>query len=171
MVSSPHYLASESGLKALRNGGSAVDAAIALNLTLSVVYSHMAGIGGDGFWLLAGGKAKGVEAIRASGPSACKATIEYYHKHGHTAAIPDRGPLAALTVPGALDGFRLAAQGLALGSRRLRRLPRRMGQPYPKQLSRIRYLSSPSQHPGFYCPPGNELVGRLRCCFMGRQYS
>ncbi len=108
MVSSPHYLASESGLKALRQGGSAVDAAIALNLTMAVVYSHMAGIGGDGFWLLAGGKAKGVEAIRASGPSAASATIEHYHKLGHTKVIPDRGPLAALTVPGALDGFRIA---------------------------------------------------------------
>jgi gamma-glutamyltranspeptidase/glutathione hydrolase len=49
MVSSPHYLASESGMKALRHGGSAVDAAIALNLTMAVVYSQMAGIGGDGF--------------------------------------------------------------------------------------------------------------------------
>ncbi len=108
MVSSPHYLASESGMKALRHGGSAVDAAIALNLTMAVVYSQMAGVGGDGFWLLAGGKVKDVEAIRASGPSAAKATIEYYHKQGHTGVIPDRGPLAALTVPGALDGFRIA---------------------------------------------------------------
>ncbi len=108
MVSSPHYLASESGLKVLRQGGSAVDAAIALNLTMAVVYSHMAGIGGDCFWLLAGGKAKGVEAIRASGPSAKNATIEHYREHGHTTTIPDRGPLAVLTVPGALDGFRIA---------------------------------------------------------------
>ncbi|GKY86860.1 gamma-glutamyltransferase [Sinisalibacter aestuarii] len=108
MVSSPHYLASESGMKALRQGGSAVDASIALNLTMAVVYSHMSGLGGDGFWLLAGGKTTGVEAIRASGPSAARATIEHYRKHGHTDAIPDRGPLAALTVPGALDGFRIA---------------------------------------------------------------
>jgi len=108
MVSSPHYLASESGTKALRQGGSAVDAAIALNLTMAVVYSQMSGIGGDGFWLLAGGKVKDVEAIRASGPSAAKATIEHYNRHGHTERIPDRGPLAALTVPGALDGFRIA---------------------------------------------------------------
>lgn len=108
MVSSPHYLASETGMKTLRQGGSAVDAAVALNLTLSVVYSHMAGIGGDGFWLLAGGKAEGVEAIRASGPSAAAATIAHYREQGHTARIPDRGPLAALTVPGALDGFRIA---------------------------------------------------------------
>lgn len=108
MVSSPHYLASESGMKALRQGGSAVDAAIALNLTMAVVYSHMSGLGGDGFWLLAGGKADGVEAIRASGPSAARATIGYFHSHGHINAIPDRGPLAVLTVPGALDGFRIA---------------------------------------------------------------
>ena len=47
MVSSPHYLASASGLQALRSGGSAVDAAIAVNATLCVVYPHMAGLGGD----------------------------------------------------------------------------------------------------------------------------
>ena len=44
MVSSPHYLASESGMKALRQGGSAVDASIALNLTMAVVYSQMSGM-------------------------------------------------------------------------------------------------------------------------------
>ena len=55
MVSSPHYLASASGQDALRRGGSAVDAAIAVNATLCVVYPHMAGLGGDAFWLIAGG--------------------------------------------------------------------------------------------------------------------
>ena len=108
MVSTPHYLASASGLEALRRGGSAVDAAIAANATLCVVYPHMAGLGGDGFWLMAGPGTDGVQALDASGPAAGKATRDYYRKHGCTDQIPARGPLAALTTPGAVDGWRVA---------------------------------------------------------------
>lgn len=108
MVSSPHYLASASGLDVLRRGGSAVDAAIAVNATLCVVYPHMAGIGGDGFWLIAGPETKGVQALDAAGPSAQAATRDYYREQGCTEQIPARGPLAALTTPGVVDGWRLA---------------------------------------------------------------
>lgn len=107
MVSSPHYLASASGQDALRRGGSAVDAAIATNATLCVVYPHMAGLGGDAFLLIAGGRATGVEAIEATGPAARLATRDFYAKRGQ-AGIPMRGPLAALTAPGVVDGWRLA---------------------------------------------------------------
>lgn len=108
MVSTPHYLASASGLEALRRGGSAVDAAIAVNATLCVVYPHMAGLGGDGFWLIAGPDTGGVQALDASGPAAAKATRDYYRERGCTDRIPARGPLAALTIPGAIDGWRVA---------------------------------------------------------------
>lgn len=108
MISSPHYLASASGLDILRRGGSSVDAAIAVNATLCVVYPHMAGLGGDGFWLIAGPDTDGVQALHAGGPAAKGATREYYRERGCTDRIPDRGPLAALTVPGAIDGWRLA---------------------------------------------------------------
>ena len=108
MVSTPHYLASASGLDALRRGGSAVDAAIAANATLCVAYPHMAGLGGDGFWLIAGPKVDGVQALDASGPSAKAATRAYYQLRGITEQIPARGPLAALNTPGAVDGWRRA---------------------------------------------------------------
>lgn len=108
MVSSPHYLASASGQEVLRRGGSAVDAAIAINATLCVVYPHMAGLGGDAFLLIAGGKASGVEAIEATGPAARLATRDFYREKGHAEQIPMRGPLAALTAPGVVDGWRLA---------------------------------------------------------------
>lgn len=108
MVSTPHYLASASGLEALRRGGSAVDAAIAANATLCVVYPHMAGLGGDGFWLIAGPGTDGVQALDASGPAAQNATIDYYRTRGHEREIPARGALAALMVPGAVDGWRMA---------------------------------------------------------------
>ena len=108
MVSSPHYLASASGLYALRQGGSAVDAVIAINATLCAVYPHMTGVGGDGFWLIAGPNTDGVQALHAAGPAVKAATRDYYRAHGCTDKIPERGALAVLTVPGAVDGWRLA---------------------------------------------------------------
>ncbi len=107
MVAAPHALAAESGLTQLRRGGSAVDAAIAANAVLCVVYPHMAGLGGDAFALIQppGGA---LEALNASGHSAQAATREWYAERGHTDALPDRGGASALTVPGAVDGWRRA---------------------------------------------------------------
>ena len=49
MVVAPHYLAAEAGLNILREGGNAVEAAVATAAALSVVYPHMTGLGGDAF--------------------------------------------------------------------------------------------------------------------------
>ena len=105
MVATPHVLASTTGLAVLRRGGSAVDALVAANAVLCVVYPHMAGLGGDAFALVAtpDGTLRG---LNASGPAAAGATREAYRSRGHTDAIPSRGPAAALTVPGAVDGWR-----------------------------------------------------------------
>jgi len=108
VVSTPHYLASAAGLNVLQQGGSAVDAAIAANAVLCVVYPHMAGLGGDGFWLIAEPGTGRVHGLNASGPSARAATLDYYRPHGKDNEIPARGPLSVLTVPGAVDGWRLA---------------------------------------------------------------
>jgi len=105
MIATPHSLASGAGLDALKNGGSAVDAAIAANAVLCVGYPHMAGLGGDGFWLVADPDAEQVRALNASGPAAEAATRTYYTEQGYD-EIPTRGPEAALTVPGAVDGWR-----------------------------------------------------------------
>ncbi|HEY0872864.1 MAG TPA: gamma-glutamyltransferase, partial [Vicinamibacterales bacterium] len=108
MVSTPHVLASSAGLDVLQRGGSAVDAAIAANAVLCVVYPHMSGLGGDGFWLIAGPETGGVQALDGSGPAAQGATREFYRTQGYTEEIPARGALAALTVPGTIDGWRVA---------------------------------------------------------------
>jgi len=104
MVATPHSLASSTGVDILRAGGSAVDAAIGINAVLAVAYPHMAGLGGDGFWLLAPPDGD-VRGINASGPAAAKADRSFYADKDK---IPERGPGGALTVPGAVDGWRLA---------------------------------------------------------------
>lgn len=52
MAVTPHHLASESALAVLREGGNAIEAMVAAAATIAVVYPHMNGIGGDGFWLI-----------------------------------------------------------------------------------------------------------------------
>jgi gamma-glutamyltranspeptidase len=107
MVATSHTLATEAGVRALRRGGSAVDAAIAANAVLCVAYPHMAGLGGDGFWLIGRRGSPDVAALNASGPAAARATIDHYRDRGFD-EIPARGVLGANTVPGAVDGWRLA---------------------------------------------------------------
>src|SRR5438105_4755465 len=76
MVASPHRLASEAGVDALRRGGNAVDAAVAAAATIAVVYPHMNSIGGDSFWLLYDAASARVRALNAAGRSAAAATLE-----------------------------------------------------------------------------------------------
>src|SRR5712692_386792 len=110
MVASPHVLASESGLAALRAGGNALDAAIAAAATIAVVYPHMNGVGGDNVWLIHDAGAGRLTALCGIGRSARAATIEWYAARGMGEAIPIRGGPAALTVPGAVDGWWQAHQ-------------------------------------------------------------
>ncbi|KAA5607596.1 gamma-glutamyltransferase [Roseospira marina] len=110
IVSAPHHLAAQAGRDVLREGGTAVEAMVAAAATIAVVYPHMNALGGDGFWLIAEPGQDPV-AIRACGPAAARATPAFYREHGHTATLPTRGPLAALTVAGAVAGW---AEALAL---------------------------------------------------------
>ena len=104
VVASPHPLATVAGLEVLRRGGTAVDAAVAVGATIAVAYPHMTGLGGDSFWLLWNARAAQLTALQAAGGAAARATPELYRRHG-LSQIPARGPLAALTVPGAPDGL------------------------------------------------------------------
>ncbi|MDX2266153.1 MAG: gamma-glutamyltransferase family protein [Hyphomicrobiales bacterium] len=106
MVTAPHHLAAEAGLSVLREGGDAIEAMIAAASTIAVVYPHMNALGGDNFWLVSeGGRAP--VGIDACGAAAGLASREFYAEQG-LAAIPTRGPLAALTMAGAVAGWRAA---------------------------------------------------------------
>lgn len=104
-VAAPHALAAETGRTILAEGGNAVEAMVAMAATIAVVYPHMNGLGGDGFWLVRepGGR---VRAIEACGPAGSLATVKRYREKGYE-AVPPRGPDATLTVAGAVDGWRV----------------------------------------------------------------
>ena len=103
-VAAPHELASVAGLGLLARGGSAVDAMVAVNAALGVVYPHMTGVGGDAFWLIHDAATGRQHVLNASGRAAAAATRETYAGAGEREIAP-RGPRAALTVPGAVDGW------------------------------------------------------------------
>ena len=104
MIATSHYLASASGLDILSRGGSAVDACIAANATLAVVYDHMAGLGGDLFAQVWDPGEGSVRALNGSGRSGERVTIDAYRAKGWSEIEP-RGPLAANTVPGVVDAW------------------------------------------------------------------
>ncbi|MBE3638895.1 gamma-glutamyltransferase family protein [Mangrovicoccus algicola] len=103
-MTAPHQAATQAGLGVLAEGGSAIEAMVAAAAAVAVAYPHMNGIGGDGFWLI---KRPGQApvGIFAGGQAAALATPDWYRAQGHAAAIPARGPLAALTVPGTVGGW------------------------------------------------------------------
>lgn len=103
-VTSPHYLATQSGKRILEQGGHAVEAAIATNAVLCVVIPHMAGLGGDLFALVWDHDEKEVKSLNGSGKSGSQVNREIYKQKGYE-EIPERGPLAVNTVPGAVDGW------------------------------------------------------------------
>ncbi len=101
VLATPHYLASLAGADVLRDGGSAVDAAIAANLVLAVVWPNMCGPGGDLFAQVFDDGA--LFGLNASGRAGAAMTLEAYRARGLD-AMPARGPLS-VTVPGAVSGW------------------------------------------------------------------
>jgi oxamate amidohydrolase len=106
VVSAPHHDAAEAGRSILAEGGNALEAMIAMAAAIAVVYPHMNHLGGDGFWLIRFPSGR-VRAIMAPGPAGHDARPDFYRGYE---TIPPRGPLAALTVPGAVGGWILALE-------------------------------------------------------------
>ena len=107
MVASVHPLATEAGIAVLRGGGNAVDAAIAVGLTLGVVDPHNSGLGGGCFILIrrADGRLAAIDG-RETAPA--RATPDMYIKDGKVQPeLSQDGPLAVAT-PGALAAYDLA---------------------------------------------------------------
>jgi len=103
MVASPHYLASQAGLRVLQAGGNAIDAAVATAATLGVVMPHQTSIGGDAFWLIYKSDTGKLHALNASGRSPYDISLATLREQGLT-RIPLKGPLP-VTVPGVVDGW------------------------------------------------------------------
>jgi gamma-glutamyltranspeptidase len=115
VVCAPHFAAVEAGRQILAEGGNALEAMVAMAASIAAVYPHMNHIGGDGFWLIRLPTGR-VRAIMAAGPASLQAKPELYREHE---TIPPRGPLAALTVPGAIGGWLLALEAAKVTGGRL----------------------------------------------------
>jgi gamma-glutamyltranspeptidase len=115
VVCAPHSAAVEVGRMMLAEGGNALEAMVAMAAMIAAVYPHMNHLGGDGFWLVREPPGR-VRALMAAGRAGANARRELYRDHE---AIPARGPLAALTVPGAVAGWALALEAARLHGGRL----------------------------------------------------
>lgn len=104
MVCAPDHLASSAGRSALAAHGSAADAAIAASAVLAVTFQQGCGLGGD-IWAVAhpGGDAP-VVALDASGRAGSGADLARLRAAGHR-VIPASGHVAAVPVPGCVDGW------------------------------------------------------------------
>jgi len=106
-VAASQPLAAQAGLDALREGGSAADAACAAAITLGVVEPMSCGLGGDLFALVWNERQQRLSALNASGHSVSSAAADRYAGLGDS--IPLDSPLS-VTVPGALRGFETLLQ-------------------------------------------------------------
>jgi gamma-glutamyltranspeptidase / glutathione hydrolase len=107
MAATSHPLATMTAIDVLRDGGNAVDAAIAAAAVLCLAEPHMTGIGGDCFVLYSPKGAPPV-ALNGSGRAPAASTLDWYLERGFR-EIPERSA-HAVTVPGVVDAwFRLLA--------------------------------------------------------------
>jgi gamma-glutamyltranspeptidase / glutathione hydrolase len=103
VIATPHRTASEVGAQVLRDGGNAIDAAIAANAVLCVVYPHMTSVGGDLMAIVWPAGAAAPIGLIGAGRSGELATIDAVRSRGHE-TMPERGVLT-VTVPGTVDAW------------------------------------------------------------------
>jgi gamma-glutamyltranspeptidase/glutathione hydrolase len=102
-VVAPHHLATAAGLGILRAGGHAVDAAIAANAVLAVVFGEACGLGGDAFWLIWDEARAEQVALNGSGRAPAAADAAILRARG-LRTLPYRGAIT-ITVPGAVRSW------------------------------------------------------------------
>jgi len=103
MVASSNPLASQAGLRVLREGGNAADAAIATAAVLNVTEPASTGIGGDCFALFYDARTRQVTALNGSGRAPAALNADMLLEQGMT-AIPETSA-HAVSVPGAVAGW------------------------------------------------------------------
>lgn len=103
MACTSQPLATQIALDILKQGGSAVDAAIAANAALGLMEPTGCGIGGDIFAIVWDAKTQKLYGLNGSGRSPYDLTLEYFKEKG-LHSIPPYGPLP-VSVPGTVDGW------------------------------------------------------------------
>ena len=99
-----HPLATQAGIDILKAGGSAVDAAIAINACLGFLEPTSSGIGGDAYVMIWDPKQKQVVGLAGSGASPRGLSLEMVRARTRNGAFPPLGALS-VSVPGALDAW------------------------------------------------------------------
>jgi gamma-glutamyltranspeptidase/glutathione hydrolase len=103
MAATSHPLATQIALDVMKQGGTAMDAAIAANAALGLMEPTGNGIGGDLFAIVWDPKTKKLHGYNGSGRSPKSLTLDHFKQQGIT-DIPAHGPLP-VSVPGAVDGW------------------------------------------------------------------
>ncbi len=99
-----HPLATQAGIDILKRGGSAVDAAIAINACLGFLEPTSSGIGGDAYAMIWDPKLKKVVGLAGSGKSPRGLSLETVRARAKNGALPALGALS-VSVPGAVDAW------------------------------------------------------------------
>ena len=103
MAATSHPLATQIALDVLKEGGSAIDAAIAANAALGLMEPTGNGMGGDLFAIVWSAEDEKLYGLNASGWSPKELTLDYF-KEKDMEKIPAYGPLP-VTVPGCVAGW------------------------------------------------------------------
>jgi len=103
VAATSHPLATQAAIDILKQGGSAVDAAIGANAVLGLMEPTGSGIGGDLFAIVWDAKTQKLHGLNASGRSPYALTLDYFKERG-LKSIPAYGPLP-VSVPGCVDGW------------------------------------------------------------------
>ena len=103
MVASSHSYATVAGLDVLRAGGTAADAAVAVNAVLGVTQPENCGVGGDIFCLYYEAATGRIHYLNGAGRSGSRASLEELRRRGMD-RLPVTGP-ATVSVPGCVRGW------------------------------------------------------------------
>ena len=118
MVAAAHPAAALAGIDVLKTGGTAADAAVAVNAVLAVNQPNNCGLGGDLFCLYYEAATRTVHFLNGSGRSGSRASLEELHRR-RLERLPIIGP-PTVNVPGCVRGWAMLLE--RFGTRALREL-------------------------------------------------